>query len=119
MPGLEDCHSSGPASHTTSCALHRKEPWHGPRYQRSLEPPSTANPVPLARDRELAAWYGWHTRRLGYGRWEFRDPRFTPFAITRPAPALAPRSWAQAALARRIRALGTASPHDRSAGRGV
>jgi hypothetical protein len=73
----------------------------------------------LARDRELAAWYGWHIRRLGYGTWEFRDPRFTQRAAASAAPAPASRTWAQAALARRIRALGATSPQDRSAGRGA
>jgi hypothetical protein len=71
----------------------------------------------LARDRELAVWYGWQAHRLGYGWWEFSDPRFAQLTAAHAAPAPASRSWAQAVLARRIRA--TARPQDRSAGRGA
>jgi len=60
----------------------------------------------LARDRELATWYGWQSRRLGYGRWEFRDPRFGHLAAAATALAPTPRTWAQAAIADRIDTLG-------------
>jgi hypothetical protein len=72
----------------------------------------------LARDHELAAWYGWQGRRVGPGRWEFRDPRFGQLAAARTAPALA-HTWAQTAIAGRIHALGTARGHDPAVGRGA
>jgi hypothetical protein len=60
----------------------------------------------LARDHELATWHGWEARRTGWGRWEYRDPRFRQLAAIRTAPATASRTWAQAATADRIRTLG-------------
>jgi hypothetical protein len=72
----------------------------------------------LARDLELAAWHGWEARRTGWGWWEYRDPRFRQLAAVRTAPATTPRTWAQAATANRIRALGPAGHHPAS-GRGA
>src|SRR5579859_4622016 len=72
----------------------------------------------LARDHELAAWHGWEARRTGWGRWEYRDPRFNQLATARTAPVTASRTWAQAATADRIRALGIAR-HDPASGRGA
>ena len=73
----------------------------------------------LARDHELATWYGWEARRVGWGTWQYRDPRFGQLAAARTAPAItSSRTWAQAALAGRISALGT-TRHDPAKGRGA
>jgi hypothetical protein len=55
---------------------------------------------------EYATWYGWQTRRLSRSRWQFRDPRFGQLATERTTSVRAPHTWAQAAITRRIHALG-------------
>jgi hypothetical protein len=59
---------------------------------------------------EYAAWHGWETRRIGRSTYRFRDPRFGQLAATRTANAPEGRTWAQAAAAERIRALGPVTP---------
>jgi hypothetical protein len=58
----------------------------------------------LARDNEFAAMNGWQSRPVNrLGTWAYRDPRFTnrnPQAQTPGRP-----SWAQVALAARIRTV--------------
>ncbi len=65
---------------------------------------------------EYAAWHGWETQQVGRGTYQFRDPRFGQLAATRTADTASGRTWAQAAMAERIRALGpvTTSQHDTS-----
>ncbi len=67
---------------------------------------------------EYAAWHGWKTTRVRPGTWAFRDPRFGQLAAARTTPAASQRSWAQAAIASRIRALGSESARGQS-GRGA
>jgi hypothetical protein len=55
---------------------------------------------------KYAAWHGWEVQQTGRGTYRFRDPRFTQLATTRTTPPAGSRTWAQAALASRIRALG-------------
>jgi hypothetical protein len=54
---------------------------------------------------EYAAEQGWEVQRTGRGTYRFRDPRFTQLAITRTTSS-GSRTWAQAAMAHRIRAVG-------------
>jgi hypothetical protein len=54
---------------------------------------------------KYAAWHGWEVHRTGRGTYRFRDPRFTQLAAARTTSSGA-RTWAQAALASRIRGLG-------------
>jgi hypothetical protein len=61
----------------------------------------------LATPFDYATWYGWQVQRIRPGTWQFRDPRFGQTS-TKPAP---PRSWAYAAIARRIRDLGIPGQH--------
>ena len=58
----------------------------------------------LAVPFEYATWYGWQAQRIRPGTWQFRDPRFGQLAIARNTPAV--RTWAQDAIAERIRDLG-------------
>lgn len=66
---------------------------------------------------EYAAWHGWETRRISSGTYQFRDPRFGQLAAARTVQAPAGRTWAQAAAAQRIRALGPASAPQHNTGR--
>ena len=66
---------------------------------------------------DYAAWHGWETRRIGRGTYQFRDPRFGQLAAARTAQAASGRTWAQAAIAERIRALGEATPSQNGTGR--
>ena len=68
---------------------------------------------------EHAAWHGWETRHIGRGTYQFRDPRFGQLGAARTAHAPAGRTWAQAAMAARIRALGTGADHRDAFGRGA
>ena len=65
---------------------------------------------------EYATWHGWETLRIRRGTWQFRDPRFSQPRATPTAPPVSGRTWAQAATAERIRALGPvpAPQHDTS-----
>jgi hypothetical protein len=60
----------------------------------------------LATPFDYATWYGWQTKHIRAGTWQFRDPRFGKPATTAPV-----RSWSQVAIARRIRALGLPGQH--------
>jgi hypothetical protein len=76
----------------------------------------------LAIPFEYAAWHGWEVTRLSRGTWQFRDPRFGQLAAVRAASTLVPedsRSWAQDAMAERIRALGSPDHPHRGTGRGA
>jgi hypothetical protein len=68
---------------------------------------------------EYAAWHGWETRHVGRGTYRFRDPRFAQLAADRTAHAPAGRTWAQAAMAARIRALDVGAGHRDEFGRGA
>jgi hypothetical protein len=58
----------------------------------------------LARDNEFAAMNGWQSRPVNrIGTWAYRDPRFTTRIPQAQTPARG--TWAQAALAARIRTL--------------
>lgn len=59
---------------------------------------------------EYAAWHGWEVRQVNRRTYAFRDPRFGQLAATRTANAPEGRTWAQAAAAERIRALGPVTP---------
>lgn len=66
---------------------------------------------------DYAAWHGWETRRTGRGTYQFRDPRFGQLAATRAAHTASGRTWAQAAMAERIRALGPVTAPQRDTSR--
>jgi len=61
--------------------------------------------VRLHRPFEYATWHGWQARCVRFGVWEFRDPRFGQLAAIRSASAPQAHTWAQAAIADRIRVL--------------
>ena len=63
----------------------------------------------LAIPFEYATWHGWQTREIRPGTWRFRDPRFDQPTAARATPTgstPASRTWAQDAIAARIRTLG-------------
>jgi hypothetical protein len=63
----------------------------------------------LAITDEYATWHGWETRQVRPGTREYRDPRFGQLAAIRATPdaGTPAATWAQAAIASRIRGLGT------------
>jgi hypothetical protein len=70
---------------------------------------------------EYATWHGWQTQRIRLGTWQFRDRRFGQRVAAHTTPAgstSASRTWAQDAIAGRIRALDTSGYHV-DAGRGA
>jgi hypothetical protein len=74
----------------------------------------------LAIPFEYAAWHGWQVTQVTGRTHRFRDPRFGQLAAVRAGSALTPqdsRTWAQDALAGRIRVLG--APHHTGSGRGA
>jgi hypothetical protein len=65
----------------------------------------------LAIPFEYATWYGWQTKQIRPGTWQFRDPRFGQLTLARTMPTgstPAFRTWAQDAIAGRIQVLGPA-----------
>jgi hypothetical protein len=55
----------------------------------------------LAIPFEYATWYGWQTRRVRPGTWQFRDPRFGQLSPVRTTSTGSPpgsRTWAQDAI---------------------
>ena len=55
----------------------------------------------LAISFEYATWYGWQTKQIRPGTWQFRDPRFsqlTPARTTPTGSTPASRTWAQDAI---------------------
>jgi hypothetical protein len=62
----------------------------------------------LAEDNEFAARHGWTVTQVGPGTWRYRDPRFDQLMAARTAqPDGTGLTWAQDAIAGRIRVLGT------------
>jgi hypothetical protein len=62
----------------------------------------------LAVSFEYATWYGWRTKQIRPGTWQFRDPRFGQLTLARTTPTgsrPALRTWAQDAIAGRIQLL--------------
>jgi hypothetical protein len=66
---------------------------------------------------EYAAWHGWEVRQVKRGTYRFRDPRFGQLAVTRTAQTPTGHTWAQAAMAERIRTLGPAIASRENTGR--
>jgi hypothetical protein len=48
----------------------------------------------LGPDRELATRYGWQIQKVGFGKYQYRDPRFNQLA-SRPAAVLAEDEFAR------------------------
>jgi hypothetical protein len=74
----------------------------------------------LAIPFEDAALHGWQVTKVSRWTYSFRDPRFDQLAAVRVARALTPQSsstWAQDALAQRIRVLGASDRSGTGSGR--
>lgn len=83
VPGLEDLHSSGPASHTHSGSPQRAERSRGVFHAISTRLARLAGQTRarLSADAEFAARNGWEIERGRWGARRYRDPRFDQRAV--------------------------------------